>query len=107
MYAASAAPRDSSISARIASSSRPSCSTSSSVRWAYSLTSAMAMTASFAGRSIGSVGQMSSVQSPTAAVMQVCTCSLGWAYSSPLRRSRTRPETRVSVQVWQMPIRQP
>ena len=39
MYAASEAPRDSSISARIASSSRPICSTSSSVRWAYSLTS--------------------------------------------------------------------
>src|SRR6476620_1820952 len=43
MYAASAALRDSSTSARIASSSRPSCSTSSSVRWVYSLTSAMAM----------------------------------------------------------------
>ena len=34
---------------------------------------------------------MSRVQSPTAAVTQVCTCSLGWLYSSPLRRSRTRP----------------
>src|SRR3712207_6840008 len=43
MYAASAAPRDSSISDRSASSSRPICSTSSSVRWQYSLTSAMAM----------------------------------------------------------------
>src|SRR4051794_15448652 len=45
MYAASEAPRDSSISARIASSSRPSCSTSSSVRWVYSFTSAIAMRA--------------------------------------------------------------
>src|SRR6478752_9312772 len=44
MYAASAAPRDSSISARMASSSRPICSTSSSVRWVYPLTSAIAMT---------------------------------------------------------------
>ena len=42
-----------------------------------------------------------------AAVTQVCTCSLGWSYSSPLRRSRTVPVTSVSVQVWQMPIRQP
>ena len=50
---------------------------------------------------------MSSVQSPTAAVTQVCTCSLGCPYSSPLRRSRTVPETRVTVQVWQMPMRQP
>src|SRR6476646_6695349 len=43
MYAASAAPRDASISSRIASSSRPSSSTSSSLRWVYSLTSAIAM----------------------------------------------------------------
>src|SRR6478609_3625971 len=43
MYAASASPRDSSMSARIASSSRPSSSTSSSLRWVYSLTSAIAM----------------------------------------------------------------
>src|SRR3954469_24484586 len=43
MYAASASPRDSSISARMASSSRPICSTSSSVRWVYSLTSEMAI----------------------------------------------------------------
>src|SRR4051812_16887655 len=43
MYAASLSPRDSSISLRMASSSRPSCSTSSSVRWVYSLTSEMAM----------------------------------------------------------------
>src|SRR6478672_1528446 len=43
MYAASAALRDSSTSARMASSSRPSCSTSSVLRWVYSATSAMAM----------------------------------------------------------------
>src|SRR6478672_7604448 len=43
MYAASAALRDSSTSARMASSSRPSCSTSSALRWVYSATSAMAM----------------------------------------------------------------
>src|SRR4051794_37639022 len=43
MYAASAAPRDSSMSARMASSSQPICSTSSSVRWVYSLTSEMAI----------------------------------------------------------------
>src|SRR4051794_3656965 len=43
MYAASAAPRDSSISLRIESSSRPSCSISSSVRCMYSWTSAIAM----------------------------------------------------------------
>src|SRR4051812_20665 len=43
MYAASFAPRDSSISARIASSSRPICSTSSSVRWVFSWTSEIAM----------------------------------------------------------------
>src|SRR5512145_279694 len=43
MYAASAAPREASMSARIWSSSRPSASTSSSVRWVYSLTSEMAM----------------------------------------------------------------
>src|SRR5512139_568061 len=43
MYAASAAPREASMSSRIWSSSRPSVSTSSSVRWVYSLTSEMAM----------------------------------------------------------------
>src|SRR6188768_3901752 len=43
MYAASSSLRDSSTSARIASSSRPSSSTSSVVRWVYSFTSAMAM----------------------------------------------------------------
>src|SRR3954451_13383353 len=43
MYAASASPRDSSISVRIASSSRPSSSTSSGVRWAYWVTSLIAM----------------------------------------------------------------
>src|SRR4051795_7407683 len=43
MYAASASPRDSSISVRIASSSRPSSSTSSEVRWAYCPTSLIAM----------------------------------------------------------------
>src|SRR5690606_12148646 len=43
MYAASSALRDSSTSVRMASSSRPSCSTSSSLRWVYSLTSEMAM----------------------------------------------------------------
>ncbi len=43
MYAASAAPRDSSISARIASSSRPSSSTCADERWVYSLTSEIAM----------------------------------------------------------------
>src|SRR3954452_4677973 len=47
MYAASSLLRDSSICVRIASSSRPSCSTSSSVRWVYSLTSEMAMDTSF------------------------------------------------------------
>ena len=91
MYAASSSPRDSSISARIASSSRPSCSTSSSVRWVYSLTSAMAMVAPFGGSSSRACGQMSSVQSPTAAVTQVWTGSLGSDVSSPLRRSRTVP----------------
>ena len=50
---------------------------------------------------------MSKVQSPTGTVTQVCTCSLGWSNSSPLRRSRIAPSTSVSVQVWQMPIRQP
>ena len=43
MYAASSSPRDSSMSARIASSSLPSSSTSSVLRWVYSLTSAIAM----------------------------------------------------------------
>src|SRR5690349_19245184 len=47
MYAASLSPRDSSISLRMASSSRPSCSTSSSVRWVYSLTSEIAMVAPY------------------------------------------------------------
>src|SRR5690242_18141812 len=56
MYAASESPRDSSISARMASSSRPSCSTSSSLRWVYSLTSAMAMRASVRGGAVGRVG---------------------------------------------------
>ena len=117
MYAASASPRESSISVRIASSSRPSCSTSSTLRWVYSLTSEMAIGHSFrlagfearprAASHLNPQGQMSSVQSPTAAVMQVWTGSLGWPYSSPLRRSRTLPATSVSVQVWQMPIRQP
>ena len=106
MYAASAAPRDSSMSARIWSSSRPICSTSSSVRWVYSLTSEMAMALLRWWWSVG-VDQMSSVQSPIAAVTQVWICSLGWVYSSPLRRSLTAPLTRVSVQVWQMPMRQP
>src|SRR4051794_15267724 len=47
MYAASSSLRDSSTSARMASSSRPSSSTSSVVRWVYSFTSAMAMRVSF------------------------------------------------------------
>src|SRR3954447_11281248 len=51
MYAASESPRDSSMSLRIASSSRPSCSTSSSLRWVYSLTSEMAMFPPFGGLS--------------------------------------------------------
>ena len=38
---------------------------------------------------------------------QVWMRSFFWSYSSPLRRSRTVPSTRVSVQVWQIPIRQP
>ena len=42
-YRASFSPRDSSMSRRIASSSRPSASMSASVRCAYSLTSAIAM----------------------------------------------------------------
>ncbi len=108
MYAASAAPRDSSTSARRASSSRPSWSTSSSVRWVYSWTSLMAMVGSFRwwGSSVGGP-QMSRVQSPTGTVTQVCTRSLVSSCSSPVRRSRTVPLTSVSVQVWQMPIRQP
>ena len=113
MYAASASPRDSSISARIASSSRPSCSTSSSVRWVYSLTSEMAMSFSFSVvRCDGASNRFETLRCRACSrrrrrVTQVCTGSLGWSNSSPLRRSRIVPETMVIVQVWQMPIRQP
>ena len=97
-------PRLLDLGARTASSSRPGCSTSSSV---------VGVLLDVRDRPFGSflVGRSWMVRCRGCGRRRrrcrVCTCSFGWLNSSPLRRSRTVPLTSVSVQVWQMPIRQP